>query len=131
MRSRYAERMSNLRVWMSAAAVCGFLAVAFGAFAAHGVTDPKAKDWMHTGAIYAFLHALAVFASVIVVNAGGRLARITPPIFLSGVIIFSGTLFAMALGAPRWFGAITPIGGVLFMLGWALLAWAALQRPQD
>ena len=44
MRSRYAERMSNLRVWMSAAAVCGFLAVAFGAFAAHGVTDPKAIE---------------------------------------------------------------------------------------
>ena len=62
--------MSNLRIWMSAAAACGLLAVAFGAFAAHGVTDPKAKEWMHTGATYAFLHALAVFASVVVVNAG-------------------------------------------------------------
>lgn len=123
--------MSNLRVWTSAAAICGFLAVAFGAFAAHGVTDPKAKEWMHTGATYAFLHALAVFAAAAVVNAGGRLARASAPLFLGGVVIFSGSLFAMALGAPRWFGAITPIGGVLFMLGWAVLAWAALQKPQD
>ncbi|KQW72142.1 hypothetical protein ASE17_04555 [Phenylobacterium sp. Root77] len=123
--------MSNLRAWTSAAAICGFLAVAFGAFAAHGVTDPKAKEWMHTGATYAFLHALAVFAAVSVVKAGGRLARVTPPLFLAGVVIFSGSLFAMALGAPRWFGAITPIGGTLFLIGWAVLAWAALQKPQD
>ncbi|WP_312163114.1 DUF423 domain-containing protein [Phenylobacterium sp.] len=122
--------MSNLRAWMSAAASCGFLAVAFGAFAAHGVTDPKAREWMHTGATYAFLHALAVFAAVVVAGQGGRRARLVPPLFLAGVAIFSGSLFAMALGAPRWFGAITPIGGLLFLAGWAMLAWAALEKPQ-
>lgn len=121
--------MSNLRAWMSAAALCGFLAVAFGAFAAHGVTDPKAKEWMHTGATYAFLHALAVFAAALVVNLGGRRARLVPPLFLAGVAVFSGSLFAMALGAPRWFGAITPVGGLLFLAGWAVLAWAALETP--
>ena len=115
---------------MAAAAAVGFLAVAFGAFAAHGITDPKAKEWMHTGATYAFLHALAVFASVVVVNAGGRLARVTPPLFLSGIAIFSGSLFAMALGAPRWFGAITPIGGTLFLIGWAALTIALFRKPQ-
>ena len=123
--------MRNLRTWMSLAAVGGFLAVAFGAFAAHGIADPKAQAWMHTGATYAFMHVLAVFAAAFVVSQGGSRARFAPPLFLAGVVIFSGSLFAMALGAPRWFGAITPIGGLLFMVGWAVLAWAALQKPQD
>jgi uncharacterized membrane protein YgdD (TMEM256/DUF423 family) len=122
--------MSNLRPWMFAAALGGFLAVAFGAFAAHGIADPKAKEWMHTGATYAFMHALAVFAAGFVASQGARRARLAPPLFLAGVVIFSGSLFAMALGAPRWFGAITPIGGTLFLAGWAVLAWASLEKPQ-
>ena len=124
--------MRNLRTWMALAAVGGFLAVAFGAFAAHGIADPKAQGWMHTGATYAFMHTLAVFAAAFVASQGGRRARFAPPLFLAGVVIFSGSLFAMALGAPRWFGAITPIGGTLFLAGWACMAWAALQidRPQ-
>ena len=124
--------MRNLRTWMSLAAVGGFLAVAFGAFAAHGIADPKAQAWMHTGATYAFMHTLAVFAAAFVVSQGGSHARFAPPLFLAGTVIFSGSLFAIALGAPRWFGAITPIGGTLFLAGWAVLAWAALQinKPQ-
>ena len=94
--------MRNLRTWMSLAAVGGFLAVAFGAFAAHGIADPKAQAWMHTGATYAFMHTLAVFAAAFVASQGGRRARFAPPLFLAGVVIFSGSLFAMALGAPRW-----------------------------
>lgn len=124
--------MRNLRTWLALAAVGGFLAVAFGAFAAHGIADPKAQGWMHTGATYAFMHTLAVFAAAFVVSQGGHRARFAPPLFLVGTVIFSGSLFAMALGAPRWFGAITPIGGTLFLAGWAVLAWAALQinKPQ-
>ncbi len=124
--------MRNLRTWLALAAVGGFLAVAFGAFAAHGIADPKAQSWMHTGATYAFMHTLAVFAAAFVVSQGGRRARFAPPLFLTGTVIFSGSLFAMALGAPRWFGAVTPIGGTLFLVGWAVLAWAALQinKPQ-
>jgi uncharacterized membrane protein YgdD (TMEM256/DUF423 family) len=123
--------MSKLRPWMFAAAVCGFLAVAFGAFAAHGLTDPKAKEWMHTGANYAFMHVMAVFAAAFLASRGSRRARIAPPLFLAGVVLFSGSLFAMALGAPRGFGAITPIGGLLFLVGWAVLAWASLEPVQD
>lgn len=122
--------MNKLRPWMFAAALGGLLAVAFGAFAAHGLSDPKAKEWMHTGATYAFMHVLAVFAACFVASQGARRAGLAPPLFLAGVVIFSGSLFAMALGAPRWFGAITPIGGVLFMAGWAVLAWATLQKRQ-
>lgn len=122
--------MTKLAPWMFAAAVGGFLAVAFGAFAAHGLSDPKAKEWMHTGATYAFMHVLAVFAAAFLAAQGKPRARLAPPLFLAGVAIFSGSLFAMALGAPRWFGAITPIGGTLFLAGWAVLAWASLQKPQ-
>jgi len=57
-------------------------------------------------------------------------ARLAPAFFLSGVVFFSGSLYAMAFGAPRWLGAITPIGGVLFLIGWAILAWAARDVDQ-
>lgn len=121
--------MRELRPWLAAAAAVGFLAVGFGAFAAHGITDPKAKEWMHTGANYAFVHGLGVFAAAFAISLGAR-ARLVPPLFLAGVVIFSGTLFAMALGGPRWLGAITPIGGTLFLAGWAVLATALLRKPQ-
>lgn len=122
--------MRELRPWMAAAAVVGFLAVAFGAFAAHGITDTKAKEWMHTGANYAFMHALGVFACGFATSQGARTARFAPPLFLGGVVIFSGSLAAMALGGPRWLGAITPIGGTLFLAGWAVLAGSLARKPQ-
>jgi uncharacterized membrane protein YgdD (TMEM256/DUF423 family) len=115
----------NRRTWMTLAAALGFMAVAVGAFAAHGVADPKAQEWLRTGATYAFLHALATFACATFMNIGARRARFAPAFFLSGVMVFSGSLYAMALGAPRWLGAITPIGGALFLIGWAVLIWAA------
>ena len=111
------------RTWLVAAAAGGFLCVAFGAFAAHGVTDPRAQDLLRTGALYGFVHVLATYVAV------GR-TRIAPPLFLAGVLIFSGSLWAMALGAPRWLGAITPSGGLAFMTGWAALGWAALRPPR-
>ena len=113
------------RNWMTLAAMGGFVAVAVGAFAAHGVSDPKAQEWLRTGAMYGFMHTMATFACATFMNIGAKRARFAPAFFLSGVAIFSGTLYAMALGAPRWLGAITPIGGVLFLIGWGVLAWAA------
>lgn len=113
------------RNWMTLAAIMGFLAVAMGAFAAHGADDPKAKAWLQTGATYAFMHTLATVACAAFIDSGARRARLAPAFFLSGVALFSGSLYAMALGAPRWLGAITPVGGLLFLVGWAVLAWAA------
>jgi uncharacterized membrane protein YgdD (TMEM256/DUF423 family) len=113
------------RTWMTLAALGGFVAVAMGAFGAHGVSDPKAQEWLRTGSTYGFMHTLATFACATLMEIGVRRARLAPAFFLSGVAIFSGTLYAMALGAPRWFGAITPIGGVLFLIGWGVLAWSA------
>lgn len=106
------------------AALLGLACVAFGAFAAHGISDPKAQDWLRTGALYGFVHVLAVFATA---QLGSRLA---PMLFLAGVLVFSGSLFAMGLGGPRWLGAVTPLGGLSFMAGWAALTWAAARQPR-
>ena len=113
------------RNWMTLAAVSGFVAVAVGAFAAHGVTDPRARELLRTGAMYGFMHAMATFACATFMQIGARRARFAPAFFLSGVLLFSGSLYAMAFGAPRWVGVVTPIGGLCFLAGWAILVWAA------
>ncbi|MBX3483775.1 DUF423 domain-containing protein [Phenylobacterium sp.] len=114
------------RNWMTLGAVGGFVAVAVGAFAAHGVRDdPRAAELLRTGATYGFMHTMATFASATFMQVGARRARFAPGFFLSGVALFSGSLYALALGAPDWVGAITPVGGLLFLAGWATLAWAA------
>lgn len=119
-----------MRIALVLAALGGFLSVAFGAFAAHGVTDPKARELLHTGSLYGFMHSLAVFASLALLQAGASRAQIAPALFLPGVLLFSGSLYALALGAPRILGAVTPIGGLLFLAGWGVLAWSALTLPR-
>ncbi|ODT87674.1 DUF423 domain-containing protein [Phenylobacterium sp. SCN 70-31] len=113
------------RNWMTLAAAGGFIAVAVGAFATHGVQDPKAQEWLRTGAMYGFMHTMATFACATFMNIGARRARLAPPFFLGGVVLFSGSLYAMALGAPRWLGMVTPVGGLMFLAGWAILVVAA------
>ena len=113
------------RNWMTLAAINGFLAVAVGAFAAHAVADPQAKALLKTGSSYGFMHTMATLACATFIQVGARRARFAPAFFLGGVVLFSGSLYALALGAPRWIGAITPIGGLAFLTGWAVLAWAA------
>ena len=109
---------------MMLAAISGFVSVAAGAFAAHGLTD-RASEVMRTGATYEFMHAMACFACAVFMQVGARRARFAPAFFLGGTVLFSGSLYALALGAPRWTGIITPFGGVAFLIGWAVLAWAA------
>ena len=118
-----------VQIWsaISAAAVLGLVCVALGAFAAHAITDPRAQAWARTGAEYGFVHVLASLACVSLSDAGAERARFAPRLFLPGVAIFTGTLAAMALGGPLWLGAITPVGGVLFMAGWAVVAWSCAQ----
>jgi uncharacterized membrane protein YgdD (TMEM256/DUF423 family) len=118
-------------LWMRLAALSGFCAIAVGAFAAHGVKDARAAEWLRLGAHYEFMHAMATFACATFMNIGARRARFAPAFFLSGSLVFSGSLYAMALGAPRILGAITPIGGALFLIGWAVLAWSAGTIDQD
>jgi uncharacterized membrane protein YgdD (TMEM256/DUF423 family) len=113
--------------WISVGAVWGFLAVALGAFGAHGLrgsAGPQALEWWRTAASYHLVHALALILAGVVAQQAPR-AELAAWAFLVGSAIFSGTLYAMALGAPRWLGAVTPIGGLGMLAGWALLAWAA------
>ncbi|HEX7758184.1 MAG TPA: DUF423 domain-containing protein [Caulobacteraceae bacterium] len=120
----------NRRTWTTLAALSGFLSVGFGAFGAHGVTDPLAKELLKTGSTYEMLHALATLACAALISAGATRARHAPAFFLGGSLLFSGSLYAMALGGPRQLGAVTPIGGFLFLIGWAVLAWAAWRMDQ-
>ena len=117
------------RLWMTLAALSGFVSVAAGAFAAHGLTD-HASEVMRTGATYEFMHAMATFACATFMQIGALRARFAPAFFLSGTVLFSGSLYALALGAPRWTGIVTPFGGLLFLAGWAVLAWAARSVDQ-
>ena len=115
----------NRRLWMLLAALSGLVSVAMGAFAAHGIADLQAKEWLRTGATYEFMHAIAVVACAVFMQVGAARARFAPPFFLGGTVLFSGSLYAMALGAPRAVAMATPLGGLLFLVGWAVLAWAA------
>ncbi|MEY4086501.1 MAG: hypothetical protein RLZZ405_689 [Verrucomicrobiota bacterium] len=97
----------------------GTTAVALGAFGAHGLKErlaaiPEAAGWWQTATFYLLTHAVAV----------GALRAGAPGWFWAGgAAVFSGTLYALALGAPRWLGAVTPVGGGLLLAGWVLLAW--------
>ena len=93
------------------------LAIGAGAFGAHGVADPKAVEWLRTGGQYQLIHAVAAIAIM-------GVARGAAALLLAGAAIFALTLYAMALGAPKWLGAITPIGGTLMILGWLWAAWS-------
>ena len=101
-----------------AAALSGAIAVAAGAFGAHGASG-AAVEWLKTGAQYQLIHVVAALVAL-------RMEARGPAwLFVGGAAIFAGTLYAMALGAPRWLGAVTPIGGVLLIAGWLWLAWSA------
>ena len=120
------------RIWLTLASIWGFIGVAAGAFGAHGASDPKAKGWLETGGHYQLIHALAVFACFVIWRLReAPAAGIAAWLFLAGALIFSGSLYLMAFGGPRMLGAITPIGGVLLLAGWAVLAWACFAGTQS
>jgi len=128
------ERETAAYRWILAAgASLALLAVAAGAFAAHGLRDSLDAYRLgifETAARYQMYHALALFG-LGALAAGQRLPPRWPAIaalaFCAGILLFSGSLYALALGAPRWLGAITPLGGTLFMLGWLAVLVAALK----
>jgi len=115
-------------VLAAGALLCG-TAVALGAFGAHALKarlGPEALGWWQTGAQYQMWHGLAL-----VMLGGSELPRLRLPAALlgGGAALFAATLYALALDAPRWLGAVTPLGGLAMIAGWALLAFRAL-RPQ-
>jgi len=117
------------RVFITIGALSGFLAVALGAFGAHSLRDRLSADMLQvfqTGVTYQMFHALAL------IGVGILLARFSVDgspwltgsgwLFIAGSVLFSGSLYALSLSGVTWFGAITPLGGVAFLLGWLALA---------
>lgn len=115
--------------WATVGAVLGGLAVALGAFGAHGLRDrlsPADLDTFDTGARYQMYHALALLAVAWLADrAPSRAAATAGWAFLIGILVFSGSLYLLTLGGLRWMGAVAPLGGVSFLIGWAALALAA------
>src|SRR5215831_2332609 len=114
-------------------AVLGFLGVAFGAFGAHGLRGRLSPEMLlvfETGVRYQMYHALAVLlvAAAIGHIGNARLLVIAGWSFFAGVLLFSGSLYALALTGTGMFGAITPLGGLLFLAGWACFALFSIAR---
>lgn len=128
--------MKEARLGLILAGVLGLLGVAAGAFGAHALADRLASEqleWWNTAARYQQIHAVALLATAGLAGPWTRGRQIAVMAFTIGIVIFSGTLFSMALGAPRWFGAITPFGGLALIGGWlAILGHGlALARPES
>jgi uncharacterized membrane protein YgdD (TMEM256/DUF423 family) len=121
--------MNPLRPFLVLGAINGFLAVAFGAFAAHGlkaVLSTGLLDVFQTGVEYQALHALALLVvGLLGQGAKTRGLRLAGWAFATGILLFSGSLYLLALTDARWLGAVTPFGGTAFLIGWAALAWHA------
>ncbi len=124
--------MSPDRLFAVAGAVSGFLAVALGAFGAHGLRQrlsPEMLAVFETGIRYQVYHALALFA---VAWAASRWpspqATWAGWLFIIGTVVFSGSLYVLATSGTRWLGAVTPVGGIGFLAGWFSLAWAIVAQ---
>jgi uncharacterized membrane protein YgdD (TMEM256/DUF423 family) len=117
------------RTFLGIGALSGLVAVAAGAFAAHGLKARLGPDLLavfETGARYQMVHALGLAAVAWAASRfPGAAAAWAGWLFLAGTVLFSGSLYLLALTGARWLGAVTPLGGVAFLGGWAALAWAA------
>ena len=124
--------MRRFIVWGS---LLAFLGVALGAFGAHGLRDQISEDSLavyNTGVHYHLVHALGL---VLLGLAADRLAdrkkvNAAGWCLLIGVVLFSGSLYLLAVTGIKWLGAITPLGGVAFLAGWAMLGLAAWKEPR-
>lgn len=119
------------RIFLAIASALGGIAVILGAFASHALKDrlsEKALAIWETGTKYQMYHALALLAIALLIARypNSRLLVVAGYALVSGVAIFSGSLYALSLSGIKWLGAITPIGGTALIIGWACLAVAAL-----
>jgi uncharacterized membrane protein YgdD (TMEM256/DUF423 family) len=119
----------RMNVWLFVAALNGFIAVAAGAFGAHGLQgrlDAHALSLFETAARYQMYHALAMGLAAIAARGTASAAVTAASVFfLAGIVLFSGSLYALALTGIRGFANATPFGGLAFLVGWAALAWSA------
>ena len=115
------------RYFLTFAALSGFVAVALGAFTAHALKSQLSAESLvifSTGVEYQMFHALALLAVGLFIQQRPKTALLTLSgyDFIAGTLLFSGSLYALALGAPRAVGIITPLGGLGFLAGWLTLA---------
>ena len=122
-----------MRVWLLTAAMMGALAVVCGAFAAHGLEarlNSDARQIFETGARYHMYHALAMgLAAFAMRGEAVTRARWAAMLFLAGIVLFSGSLYLLALTGNVIFATVTPVGGLAFIAGWVALGLAALTQP--
>ncbi len=119
--------------WLFAAgAIFALLSVAAGAFGAHGLKARVTPDMLaifELAARYQMYHAIALALCAFAwTRWPGPAVAVAAGLFAVGILLFSGSLYLLSLGGPRWFGAITPLGGTAWIVGWAALAWAALRH---
>ena len=119
-----------LHPFIALAAANGLLAVALGAFGAHGLKNRLPADLLavwQTAVQYHFWHTLALFGIGILLSHGHttRLLHTSGWLMLAGIVLFSGSLYLLCLSGVRWLGAITPIGGTLWLIAWGCLCYAA------
>ena len=120
-----------MRLWIMLGGISGGLSVLLGAFGAHSLKEQiteKSLAVFQTGSQYQFVHSLALILVGILARQLGdeHNSKVIKAgwFFLAGIILFSGSLYALALGGPRAFGPLTPLGGLSFMIGWVLLAFS-------
>jgi len=121
------------RTFLLIGAVLGFVGVALGAFGAHGLRgrlSPEMLAVFDTGVRYQMYHVFAVLVVAAAIGHIGnaRLLAVAGWLFVAGIVLFSGSLYALALTGIGLLGAITPIGGLFFLIGWGCLAGFALAR---
>ena len=117
------------RVFFGLGALSALISVAAGAFGAHALRTRLSADMLtvfETGARYQMYHALGLLAVAWAAARWPGPAGAAGWLFVAGTILFCGSLYLLALTGHRWLGAITPVGGLAFILGWAALAWGAL-----
>lgn len=118
--------VASASLWIGS--ILGFLAVLSGAFGAHALRARLSPDLLaiwKTANEYHFYHAFALLiVGVLARQERGPALDLPATFFLAGTAVFCGSLYVLALSGARWLGAVTPIGGLLFLAGWAALAWA-------
>jgi uncharacterized membrane protein YgdD (TMEM256/DUF423 family) len=124
--------MSNAKLFLLLGSVNAFLAVMLGAFGAHALRsriEGRLFDVFQTGSEYHFYHALGLILVGLLARSypESRLVFASGAVMMLGIVLFSGSLYAMAITGVRWLGAITPIGGLGFLAAWLLLAAAVLR----
>ncbi|HUP02914.1 MAG TPA: DUF423 domain-containing protein [Bryobacteraceae bacterium] len=120
--------------WTAASAIALALGVIIGAFGAHGLSgrlDAYFMSVYEKGVFYHFIHALGALIVSLMPRAGAlseKAAAWVCALLLAGVVVFSGSLYALAISGQLWLGAVTPVGGMSFIVGWTMLAWVLMRK---